>query len=116
VAAHRKSEPNKACQGRNRPGNVFHDMTTEGSPESRPPFARSVLPWVVAAAALVIYLTTLSHWVTLNSLPLTAKVADWDWQPMIVQPVLFLVTFPMRWVPAGHVPLALNPPATCHWP
>lgn len=68
----------------------------------------AVLPWVIAVAALAVYLATLNHWLTLSSLPLAAKVTGWDRQPMVFQPALFLVTYPFRWLPASWVPLALN--------
>ena len=83
-------------------------MTREDRPPSQSRFAQDVLPWLIAAAALVIYLTTLNRWLTLTSISLAAKVAGWDWQPMVVHPALFLATLPFRWLPAGWVPLALN--------
>ena len=83
-------------------------MTVESplKPERR--FARDTLPWVVGAAALVVYLATLNHWVTFSSLALVSRVTGWDWQPTLHQPLLFLLTYPFRWLPAGWVPVALN--------
>jgi hypothetical protein len=75
-------------------------------PERR--FIRDGLPWVVGAAALAVYLATLNHWVTLSSLPQVASVNGWDWRPTISQPLLFLLTFPFRWLPESWVPVALN--------
>jgi tetratricopeptide (TPR) repeat protein len=65
-------------------------------------------PVQVTLAALFVYALTLSHGVTLTSLPLTAKVAGWDWQPMNSQPLLFLLTLPLRLLPAGWVAPGLN--------
>ena len=65
-------------------------------------------PVQVALAALVVYGLTFSHGVTANSLALTAKVAGWDRVPMVGQPVFWLLTLPLRLLPAGWVPLALN--------
>ncbi|MEI8288659.1 MAG: DUF2723 domain-containing protein [Verrucomicrobiota bacterium] len=62
----------------------------------------------VALAALLLYVLTLSHGITLASLPLAAKVAGWDWQPMVGQPLLWLLTLPLRALPAGWLPPALN--------
>ena len=59
-------------------------------------------------AALLLYGLTLSHGVTLASLPLAAKVAGWDWQPMSVQPLFWLLTLPLRALPAGWVAPVLN--------
>jgi tetratricopeptide (TPR) repeat protein len=83
-------------------------MTVESSSILERRFVRDGLPWVVGAAALVVYLATLNHWVTLNSLTLVTKVNGWSWQPMLSQPLLCLLTFPFRWLPAAWVPLALN--------
>ena len=65
-------------------------------------------PCQVALAALVVYGVTLAHGVTMNSLDLTAKVAGWDWRPMTGQPVLWLLTLPLRWLPAAGVAVGLN--------
>lgn len=66
------------------------------------------LPVQVALGALVLYGLTLSHGVTLNSLALTAKIAGWDWRPLASHPLLWLLTLPMRLLPAAWVALALN--------
>ncbi len=65
-------------------------------------------PVQVAIGALLIYAVTLSHGVTMNSLLLAAKVAGWDWTPMVGQPLLWLVTLPLRLLPAAWVPPCLN--------
>lgn len=62
----------------------------------------------MALAALLLYVLTLSHGATLASLPLAAKVAGWDWQPMVGQPLLWLLTLPLRALPGGWVAPALN--------
>ena len=65
-------------------------------------------PVQVAIAALFVYALTFSHSVTLASLPLTAKLAGWDWQPMNNQPLLWLLTLPLRVLPSGWVAPLLN--------
>ncbi len=65
-------------------------------------------PWVVALLAFVVYLATVSHGVTMNSLPLTAKLAGWDGMPLVGQPLLWLLTLPLRLLPVGGIALALN--------
>ncbi len=37
-----------------------------------------------------------------------AKISGWTWQPEVLGPVTFLVTYPLRWLPATAIPLALN--------
>ena len=66
------------------------------------------LSWPVILGAFVFYLITLSHGVTVNSLPLAAKVAGWDWAPMAGLPLLWVLTLPLRLLPAAWVPLGLN--------
>ncbi len=65
-------------------------------------------PVQVALVALAVYLVTLSLGVTANSVALAAKVAGWDWQPMIGHPVLWLVTLPLRLLPGAWVAVGLN--------
>jgi tetratricopeptide (TPR) repeat protein len=66
------------------------------------------LPRFVALAALLVYGLTLSWGTTLNSLPMAAKVAGWDWQPMANEPLTWLLTLPLRCLPAGWIPVSLN--------
>lgn len=82
------------------PGN---SETTTGMSETNRRFPR-----YVALAALLIYGLTLSRGITLHSLPLAAKVAGWDWQPMAGQPLVWLLTLPLRGLPAGWIPVSLN--------
>ncbi len=67
-----------------------------------------LLPWAVCGGALVLYLLTLNHWVSLSSLPLVAKVTGWDWVLPHQSPLFFLLTYPFRWLPVGVQPVALN--------
>lgn len=72
-------------------------------------FVPAVLPWLVAAGALLVYLLTLNHWVSFSSLSQVARVSGWlDWQPEVSAPVFWLVTYPFHWLPARGIPLALN--------
>lgn len=71
-------------------------------------FAPAILPWVVAAVALLVYLITLNPLVSFASLLSVAKVAGWTWQPELYGPLLWLVTYPFRWLPPAAIPLALN--------
>lgn len=75
-------------------------------------FTMSVMPYrlprLVALAALLVYGLTLSWGATVNSLPLAAKLAGWDWQPMSNEPLLWLLTLPLRALPAGWIPVGLN--------
>jgi tetratricopeptide (TPR) repeat protein len=68
----------------------------------------SRFPVRVAAGAALFYMLTLSFGVTWNSLGLTAKVAGWAWQPLATQPVLWLLTLPLRLLSGAWVPTVLN--------
>jgi len=70
------------------------------------------LPWIIAAAALIVYLATLNHWISPNSIAQVAKVSGWTWQPELYGPLYWLVTYPFRWLPVTLIPLALNLLAT----
>ena len=65
-------------------------------------------PFQVTLGALLLYGLTLSHGVTLNSLAFTAKIAGWDWRPLASHPLLWLLTLPMRLLPAAWVAVVLN--------
>lgn len=71
-------------------------------------FVQRVLPWIIGAVALGLYLATLNHSATFAGLAKLAQVAGWDWRPTVVQPLHFLVTLPVRWLPAGWQLVALN--------
>jgi len=68
----------------------------------------NILPWFAGAVALAVYLFTLNHWVSLLNLGHVARAAGWLWQPEVYHPAHFLVTYPVRWLPAAWCPLALN--------
>ncbi|MFM7101708.1 MAG: tetratricopeptide repeat protein [Verrucomicrobiota bacterium] len=72
------------------------------------PFVSRVLPWLLAGAALALYLATLNRWVSVASLPVVAQAAGWDGQLPYLHPLLYLVTRPLRLVGEAQVPLAAN--------
>lgn len=69
---------------------------------------RGVLPWIVAGVALAVYLLTLNRWVSLLNLTHVAGLTGWRWQPEVFSPVTFVLTYPLRWLPAAWIPLGLN--------
>lgn len=66
------------------------------------------LPWIVAAAAFLLYLITLNHWVRLESVGLVARLGGWEQAPNLSAPLLFLLTLPVRALPASLQPIVLN--------
>ena len=67
-----------------------------------------VLPWVLGAAGLLIYLITLNKWASLYGLATVAWVSGWSWQPQLGQPLTCTVLLPFRCLPEPWIPLALN--------
>lgn len=82
-----------------------------------PPQTRPILlsPWLVFLAALLLYLLTLNHWVTLQSASLVATVTGWQWHPaplpwrqQFEPPLLVILTAPFRVLPLNLQPVVLN--------
>ena len=83
-------------------------MPLESSDTCNREFISGRLPWLVAGVALVGYLVTLNPWLTPTNLALVSNISGYDWQPMLFQPLVFVVTLPLRLMPAAWVPLAMN--------
>jgi tetratricopeptide (TPR) repeat protein len=83
-------------------------MTTATELEGTRAFPARVLPWLLATAALLVYLLTLNPWVSLLNLPHVARAAGWAWQPEVTNPAYFLITWPLRWLPERWLPLGMN--------
>lgn len=95
---------------------VNHQMRMGPEPGEERRFVSAVLPWIVAAVGLAVYLVTLNHWVSLANYPQVVKTAGWTWQPNLVTPITsdllnpayYVATFPLRWLAPKWIPLALN--------
>jgi tetratricopeptide (TPR) repeat protein len=83
-------------------------MITDVQTDPRRGFVPRLLPWLLAAVALVAYLLTLNNWVSLLNLTAVARTSGWMWQPEIFNPVSFVVTYPFRWLPAAQIAPGLN--------
>jgi tetratricopeptide (TPR) repeat protein len=71
-------------------------------------FVQRRLPWIVGAAALVVYLVTLNHSSTLAGISTLANAVGWEWRSNVVAPLHVILTFPARWLPAGLQLTCLN--------
>ena len=65
-------------------------------------------PWLAALAALALYGLTLHQWVTFGSLPFASAITGWDWhpgplpwRPQSQYPLFFVLTSPLRLLPAA---------------
>ncbi|MDB6027708.1 MAG: Tetratricopeptide repeat protein [Verrucomicrobiales bacterium] len=84
-------------------------MTTEQpEPISFKNFSNSILPWIVLGSAVILYVVTLNHFVTLGSLSTMAKVTGWDWQKPLAAPLYYLLTLPLHWFPTSWQVLGAN--------
>lgn len=81
-------------------------MAREASPERK--FASAVVPWLIGGVAFLVYLMTLNHWVSFSSLLPVARTSGWIWQPSLTDPLYWLITAPLRLLPAVAIPIALN--------
>src|SRR4051794_9474448 len=88
------------------PSTHEHPKTMEVTPTRN--FSRTVLPWLVAAVMLLLYLVTLNKVVTTQSVWPLARATGMDWRPTLGTPLTYLVPFPIRWLPSGIQLLALN--------
>jgi tetratricopeptide (TPR) repeat protein len=83
-------------------------MATENRPDPRKHFVPRFLPWLLAAAMLAVYCCTLNRWVSVFNYAAVAKASGWSWKPEILNPLLYLATYPFRWLPVAQIPAALD--------
>ncbi|HSY42675.1 MAG TPA: tetratricopeptide repeat protein [Candidatus Acidoferrum sp.] len=76
--------------------------------DPRRDYVRRVLPWLLGAAMLAVYLVTLNSWVSFLNLRTVTKVSGWLWVPDLESPLYHLVTLPFHLLPAVAVPVVLN--------
>src|SRR5580692_3583504 len=83
-------------------------MPSEVKIDPRRGYVRRVLPWLLGAAMLVVYVATLNSWVSFYNLRTVTKVSGWLWLPDLESPFYHLVTLPFHLLPATAVPMVLN--------
>lgn len=71
-------------------------------------FVQRRLPWLLAAVFLVLYLVTLNRWVGASNLDVLAQLTERDGDLLFTKPLLYVVTLPLRAVPAALLPVAAN--------
>ncbi|MFM2294278.1 MAG: hypothetical protein RLZZ350_691, partial [Verrucomicrobiota bacterium] len=71
-------------------------------------FAVDYLPWVITGGAVVWFLATLNHWVTISSVGFVGQVGGWMWPGNQLSPLAYLGTLPFRKLSDGSLPFALN--------
>ena len=83
-------------------------MADESESTSLVRFVRVVLPWLLGAGMGALYLVTLNHWVSPESMWLVANVSGLNYRAELFGPVTYLLTCPFRWLPPVWIPPALN--------
>ena len=83
-------------------------MTTEKEPTRPGHVVNSLLPWLLAAGMLAVYLLTLCPGVSSGNLAQVVELSGWNWRPDVFASVTFIVTYPLRWLPASVIALAAN--------
>ena len=83
-------------------------MANKTQIDPRNGFAPRWLPLLAGTGAFLLFLLTLNRWITLYNLDAVAKVAGWIWQPENYSPLVYLVTYPFRWLPVAVLPQSLN--------
>src|SRR5713101_6678650 len=86
-----------------RPNNK---MDTDSS--SHRGFVPRGLPWLIAGVAVLAYLLTLGRFVNYRGIEALAQAAGWDWRPVYVKPLHFLLTYPICWLPGAWQVAGLN--------
>lgn len=81
-------------------------MAKEFTPEKR--FVTTYLPWVIAVAALLLYLATRDTWRTIAGSEVVGVVSGWSFQGDLTHPLFWLLTLPFRLLPESWIPAALN--------
>ena len=71
-------------------------------------FVTSTLPWLLGLGAFVLYLATMTRWVTYASAPTVMHAAGLSWDQDLIRPLQYLVFSPFRLLPTHLIPPALN--------
>jgi tetratricopeptide (TPR) repeat protein len=67
------------------------------------------LPWILGLIFLGLYLLTLNHWVSVETLGVLAQVVGWDfWGLRMTDPIFRLLTFPFQFVPQSAAILGIS--------
>ncbi|HOA62913.1 MAG: tetratricopeptide repeat protein [Verrucomicrobia bacterium] len=71
-------------------------------------FVQNRVPWIVAGAALLLYIVTLNGWARLDSLLSLSAAGGWSLYVTVRAPLLHLIAVPFRILPSGLQAPALN--------
>ena len=91
-------------------------MTNGRETKSRQLYTLTWLPWLLGLIICACYLATVNRSVSfvpdwsdqMQPAPAGVRLAGWMFGTEFFAPVYFLITYPLRWLPEQHIPLALN--------
>ena len=83
-------------------------MTAPGSPVGESSFVSKKLPWLIGAAATLLYFATLAHWITPGSLENIANISGWNEHYETTRPLSASAFLVFRILPESWIPLAAN--------
>ena len=71
-------------------------------------FVMSLLPWIAAGGMFTLYLLTRNHWPSTGSTLHFSELRGWYTPRHFFNPVYFLVSYPLHWLPASLIDAGLN--------
>src|SRR5436190_11331733 len=80
----------------------------QDSTPSKKALATRFLPFLIGAGVFILFVFTLNHWVSLQSVGNIARVSGWLWRAQLEQPLIAVLFFPFRFLPEAWIPVALN--------
>jgi tetratricopeptide (TPR) repeat protein len=83
-------------------------MATETQKDPRKNFVPRWLPWLLGLGMFTVFSLTLNRWINLANLGQVAALSGYVWQPQLYSPLMWLATYPIRWLAPAHIPVALN--------
>ena len=83
-------------------------MTTETERNRGRFFVMSLLPWIAAGGMFLLYLLTRNHWPSAGSIIHLSEIRGWYTPHHFFNPVYFLITYPLHWLPASLTGTGLN--------
>ena len=83
-------------------------MIAPGSPVGESSFVSKKLPWLIGAAATLLYLATLAHWITPDSLENIANISGWNGRYETTRPLSASAFLVFHLLPESWIPMAAN--------
>ncbi len=90
-------------------------MTNGRAPKQNRHFTLTWLPWLLGGGVLALYALTLNRnlsflqdWAMVQQLPMGVRASGWYFGAEFLAPVYYAATYPLRWLPAQYIPIAVN--------